>query len=465
MIDLRNWTAERAWLALSVVFGLFFVVATPPFQSPDEVNHFLRIYQLSEGRIIGEKQGQTSGGELPTAVSIETHHFDRLPFDRAARTSASEILNHLLYGPRFGTDTDRPRGFGAFPNTVRYSPAPYLPHIAAVLLARGSGLTVLAGAYLCRLAALLTAILLIRASLRALPEAMQWSFAALALLPMGIFITAMASPDGVMIAASFAVFALAVWLSRTADAPMSPRIWTAYGALLLFFALAKVGYFLVPAAMAIGLFPRMKSAWRRAGLLSGTIALAVLLTAAWLITIAPIRTPPRVDTGIDPTTQLALVLDDPGVFVNAFVFDVSRRWPHYYDSFVGKLGWLDVELPRWSLTALTLLFLLFAVTRCRSEVASPFTWWQSALLAAIPVLTLVLTAFLQYLDWVTVGAGDLRNVLQGRHYYPVVPALLIAAPRRPLPDAWARYRPVVFVVGYGVCLTATAITLLQRYYG
>jgi hypothetical protein len=114
---------------------------------------------------------------------------------------------------------------------------------------------------------------------------------------------------------------------------------------------------------------------------------------------------------------------------------------------------------------LAVLFVLFAVTRARSESGTPFTLVESFLLAAIPVLTFLITAFLQYLDWVTVGAGDLRGVLQGRHYYPVVPALLVIAPRLPLPDSWVRYRPIVFVIGYGVCLTAAAVTLWQRYYG
>lgn len=460
-----DWTAERAYLCLASVFGLLFVVLTPPFQSPDEVNHFLRIYQISEGGILGEKLGNTSGGTVPTAVWIEAHHFDRLRFDPNAHTSAEVILNHLIHGPRFGVDTDRPRQFGEFPNTVRYNPAPYLPHAAALLVARASRLTILAGAYLCRLAALIAAILLIRASLRLVPEQLQWSFAALALLPMGLFTTSMASPDAVMIGASFALFGLAVWLRGHPDATLSLSIWLAAASLLAVIALSKIGYFLIPAALAIGLWPRARSSWQRAGWLAATVGAAFALTLIWLAMTHGIRTPGRDDPGIDAEAQLALVLHDPMVFVNAVWFDVSRRWPHYYDSFIGKLGWLDVELPRWTLTVLTLLFVAFAVTRGRGETTTPLGAGATLVLLAIPVLTFIGTALLQYLDWVTVGAGDLRRALQGRYYYPVIPGFLIIAPRFAVPDAWTRYRPIVFVLGYGVCLSATMIVLLQRYYG
>ncbi|MER3433396.1 MAG: hypothetical protein C4288_08190 [Leptolyngbya sp. ERB_1_1] len=44
---------ERAFLILSLIFGMMFIIALAPFQSPDEPAHFYRAYQLSEGKIIG----------------------------------------------------------------------------------------------------------------------------------------------------------------------------------------------------------------------------------------------------------------------------------------------------------------------------------------------------------------------------------------------------------------------------
>jgi hypothetical protein len=65
---------------------------------------------------------------------------------------------------------------------------------------------------------------------------------------------------------------------------------------------------------------------------------------------------------------------------------------------------------------------------------------------------------------VNVGGLDLRGALQGRYVYPVAPALLVAAPRLPLPDRWTQYRPHVVVAVYGILLTITVATLVTRYY-
>jgi uncharacterized membrane protein len=152
------------------------------------------------------------------------------------------------------------------------------------------------------------------------------------------------------------------------------------------------------------------------------------------------------------------------VFVNAAAFDVSRRALHYYDSFIGKLGYLDVWLPRWVLTTLTATLVLFGVTRDRRESAPRFTLPEKGLLLMIAGVTGVMVMVLQYLDWVTVGGLDLRGALQGRYVYPVAPALLLVAPRLPLSDRWTQYRPHIVIAVYGILLTITVATLVTRYY-
>jgi len=457
-------SAETSYVCLAGFFGTLFLVLTPPFQAPDEGNHFLRAYQITEGQIIGTRQGDTSGGIVPSAVLAETHQFDDLPFHLNARTSARAIVTRLTASPRFGSPAMSARSFGEFPNTVRYSPIPYLPQVAAIGIARALGTTIVAALYLCRAFSLALAIGATWISIKLLPESLRWSFAALALLPMGLFISAMASTDALIISLSYLTFSLAVWLRAHPQASLTPGVMLVIGCCLVGLTLSKVAYFLVPAALAIGLFSRVTSTTGRAALLAATVVLSLVLDVGWVACVEGIRTPPRRDSGIDSAAQLRLVLNDPMVFVRAATFDVSRRFVHYFDSFIGKLGYLDVVLSRWIINAFTAFVVLLGVTRTRGEPASPFSRIERGLLLAIPVLTVILTVFLQYLDWVTVGGKDLRGVLQGRHYYPVAAALLIAAPRLSLPDRWASVRPLAFTGGYAGLLAASVAELLHRYY-
>ena len=41
--------AAAVFAGLALLFGSIFVFLIPPFQSPDEPNHFLRAFQVSEG--------------------------------------------------------------------------------------------------------------------------------------------------------------------------------------------------------------------------------------------------------------------------------------------------------------------------------------------------------------------------------------------------------------------------------
>ena len=44
-------TPEKAYLFLGLIFGILFLMITPPFQVPDEPQHFYRAFHVSEGNI------------------------------------------------------------------------------------------------------------------------------------------------------------------------------------------------------------------------------------------------------------------------------------------------------------------------------------------------------------------------------------------------------------------------------
>ncbi len=47
--------SEHVFLILGLLFGLAFVFVTPPFQVPDEYNHFFRAYEISQGKLLSQK--------------------------------------------------------------------------------------------------------------------------------------------------------------------------------------------------------------------------------------------------------------------------------------------------------------------------------------------------------------------------------------------------------------------------
>lgn len=50
--------AAKSFLFIFLLFGTLMVFLTPPFQVPDEINHFYRAWQVSTGSFSPVKQDQ-----------------------------------------------------------------------------------------------------------------------------------------------------------------------------------------------------------------------------------------------------------------------------------------------------------------------------------------------------------------------------------------------------------------------
>src|SRR5258705_2366288 len=63
----------RLLAAAFVLYGLvatvFLAINMPPFQNPDEPNHFLRAAQLADGRLLGTRFSTTGADGLPHLTS------------------------------------------------------------------------------------------------------------------------------------------------------------------------------------------------------------------------------------------------------------------------------------------------------------------------------------------------------------------------------------------------------------
>ena len=58
-------SVEKKFVYLAIIFGMIIMVLTPPFQAPDENNHFKKAYVISKGNIFPEEQDGKAGFYLP----------------------------------------------------------------------------------------------------------------------------------------------------------------------------------------------------------------------------------------------------------------------------------------------------------------------------------------------------------------------------------------------------------------
>ena len=85
-IDAETWLSrlptvrwDRLFVALALLFGLFFAIATPPLQEHDAANHVVRIDEITKGRLA---QPIDSDGNVAPTIDACTraflvHHTER----------------------------------------------------------------------------------------------------------------------------------------------------------------------------------------------------------------------------------------------------------------------------------------------------------------------------------------------------------------------------------------------------
>lgn len=183
---------EKAFVTIGLIFGILFLLITPPFQVADETAHFFRSYQVSEGQIVAEKQKNQVGGPLPQSL-VDTWQkvSSGIPNNPEIKQKPADIFS-LLNLPLKSDN----KIFGHFPNTSLYSPIPYLPQAAGMMLGKAFGLSPIILLYLGRIFNLLVWLLLGYISIKITPI-FQWVFFLLALTPMSLFQAASLSADAV----------------------------------------------------------------------------------------------------------------------------------------------------------------------------------------------------------------------------------------------------------------------------
>jgi uncharacterized membrane protein len=447
---------ESAFLLVAGTLGLALLGLNPPFQAPDESEHFNRVFQLSEGTVFGEKRGDRAGGDLPQAV-IDGTNTEGIAFHPERKMTAA--LFHRLAKPGFVDWARAPRSFSNFPHTVVYAPVAYVPQTIAVFAGRHLHIGPLGLMYLARLAGLAASVAMGYAALRTLP-CFRWTLFLVLLCPMSLYLLGSAASDGLLICGAALLLAHAARLARNPDQAASVRerilLVVLAGALAVakpvYLPLAAVAY----AAAAPGLATRRRKFAFAAALLLGCVLPALL----WSRVALGLFVPANADVPLDPSGQAHLILTAPWAFLGLVVHTVHVQYATTFRWMVGTLGWIDTSLPDWYYP----LFGWGALACLLFESAGSHVGWRlRGILIGAVVLAVLFIYAAQYCDWNAPGSTRPIDGVEGRYFLPLLPFAALALPRIPLrvpPAGVSTLAISLTLLGAGV--TVWAVT--SRYY-
>ncbi len=424
LTDLARLYAVVAWFVVTAL-----ALLTPPFQVPDEQQHFFRAYQISELHVRSVAQDGLTGAVLPASLIelsadfLGSRSFHAKPPMRAIplRETAALLARPLDPGRR---------EFIGFTGAAAYWPGAYLPQAAAIGVGRAAGLGPLGLLYAARLLNGWIAVALIAAALRLLPSGRRAVFV-VGLLPMTLYEIASCSADATTIGTALLFTALAT--RALALGRWTPRAILAATAAALVFCPLKPVY----APMLLLAFPLGRGRTPARAVVAQAIILAVALggAVAWLAA-SPVEAAAPFP-GVDPASQLRFFAAHPFHFPHMLVVTTEIYGRQWAEQVIGVLGWLSVPLP-WPMLVLPAAALTACALLPRLQPWRP-DWvragWFVALICASFALVLLALALL----WSPVGALVVEGA-QGRYLLPLagVAAVVIEGAWPLLSSALAR---------------------------
>lgn len=460
--SLLSLNAEYVFAVLAIVFGVTFLLITPPFQSPDENRHFYRAYHMSQGSMFSTRMDGRVGGYLPKKVKESLEQFSEMRGRDDRIISRSDIMKSI------SQNGDETMEFVDFPSMAVYTPVSYVPQAIGIRLSRLFSDSAILALYSGRLITLICWIIALFYAIRITPI-FKWLFVALALLPMSVFIHASVSADTITNAVAFLLIAT-IFKQAFSDQKQSRK---QYITLIIFvFLLASAKFLYSPLVLLFLLIPLKNMANRKQYLLRffGLGIVALCTAASWPL-IQSVGYVPYADYNpnfsdkvnllacSDINEQLTYILEHGSYIFFVWGNSLVESFNVYYTGFIGNFGWGEVPLPSLALVFGYFGLLLIALTDGNSH----FRMSRSQrLILFVPFsinFALVITS--QLLIWTCVGSDVVDN-LQGRYLIPFAPLLFFIFYRSS--SRFMKFLPIGTIVFSSILLITSTVLIYKRFY-
>jgi uncharacterized membrane protein len=417
------------FLIVGFIFGTFFLGLTPPFQVPDEVNHFYRAYHIAEGHLQATKQDNRLGGYMPKSLIKVIHTNLGIKGSPFTKTSFKNIKEQIALKIEDNTPV-----FVDFPNTALYTPLSYLPQALTIAVLKPLGVTPVKILYTTRFIMLLLWLATVFYALKNM-VVFPWFFTVLALLPMCVFINMSVSADVVTNILGF------LWIGKVFSLAFGEKNVATKDIIILFIIallLASAKYVYTPSVFLVFLIPSSKypnARFSKVFTLNSTLIFLAFVVAfigssyaskTYISNaaynqahVAGLDLP----YGADINGQINHLKAHPKKIGSVVFKAFKASFSMLQNTYIGVLGWLDVRIPQ-VLMYLAYLSLLLVLLYENHLYKPKIHYKQRALLFFTGILLMFLIYLSQYLSWVGVGS-DYCGSIQGRYFITVLPLVFL----------------------------------------
>lgn len=431
----RQTPLESVYLMLLCAFGLLYFVILPMFGAPDEFGHFMRSYEIAEGKLLTQNSDVGGITVMPDNSFVPVSDFleDKATYE-------------VLYHDQSVRLSEEPAVYSNA-NLALYSPLCYLPQSLGIFLARLCTDNRLVIWYSGRLCNLIFSILLLFYAIKLLDAGRRTLFL-VTLNPMFLHQMVSYSSDAVINVCSIVLFALVFRLRHRGIAGLRDKIILA--AVCIMIALCKVVY--LPFVFLVFLVPSgTGDAARGNRIYKGVlVAVCVALNLGWLFLSS--RYLVAGNPGVDAFAQARNAVMHPFSYIQVLCNSVYRYGYVWLTQLFGaQLGWLSVPVNALAVSFYMFVFAADSLIRSEDDADTVYTVKAKWVLVALVLLVAMLTLAGLYCQWNAYGSNVIDGV-QGRYFIPlllwIVPVVKKGFVRKTDGALCASYLPVVCQVNF-----------------
>lgn len=448
------------FIAIGLLYGIIFLLITPPFQVADEPAHFFRAFQIAEGQLLPQKQSDGIGGFLPESIASTVTIFDGLPF-HADKEQKPENISKMLKLP---LNKDN-KVFLHFPNTGVYAPIPYLPQISGIMIGEIFAFSPLKLMYLGRFFNLCIWAFLLYLAIKLTPVH-KWVFLLIGLTPMSLSQAASLSADSLTNGLAFLFIAVILRNALSKNSVVGKKEICVLFILSLMLTLSKQVYFII--IFLFFLIPKERINSRNkifVLLLISNVASIVL----WTLSIKEVyrdvyiiynRLIPGVSS-ISPGKQMQFILSFPVHYLGIIAGTFFRDAGIYFDQYIGQLGWLNISLPEPLRIVYFIIIMSVAISMPKQQIVS---CRQKIIILSTGLSAVVMIATSLYVTSNQVGKMFIGGI-QGRYFIPISPLffLLLSNSRLRINMNQTGFASAIICISV-FTLTYSAGIIIHKYY-
>lgn len=462
---MKQWSEQKIYVYISLIFGILFIFLTPPFQSPDEDSHFKKSYQVSKGNLYSTEKNGKLGNYFPKEMLNYIDNKLTYIGNRDKKYSFTEMVNDQY--SKMNYDEVKFNNYSTNSIIPVVYTAPAIGILFSKICAKIFGLEMVSTSYMlyfARLFTLFVSIIITAFAIKITPI-MKKTFVVVSLIPMTVYLSSMVTYDNVL--SSLVLLALAIILDITYKSKsMSKKqiiTLSIIGTILL--NVKTIYFFIFLLMLAI---PYKKFNGKDKKIKTAIIIIGLILGFTFLLKLPQFFINTTSASNSLVNKQLNFVLKHPFKYLEILLINIKNQRFFQLSSMIGLFGLIDTYCPMPIIFMAYINLILIALSEGSTEKIKVSKWLK--ILSIIYVVIDIIAIFSAlYITWTPmiigkVGTNDITGV-QGRYFIPLImPLLLVFSNNKIKDNKLFKMIKENYVLVPVILLTISVSTILLRFW-